>query len=1065
MPMPELALRSSSRIATPYVPPVTELAVADKSPDSELPVGVDRRVSDAITSRPLIAVAHPGTDWPRYVLGACAALAFMLVLRLLVSLALLDRTIARAAPASPEQAQRVASWLALCGSRRGNIRLKISREISSPIAVGPLRPSILVPPSFFEQLSDSEIEQAGLHEAAHLARYDDYGLLLQRLIEALLAWHPAVRWVTRQMDLEREVACDDFVVESLHQPRSYASCLTRLAELAIRRRPSLLASGAIYNGTNLTQRVEMLLDQTRHTGTRLLRGRFAGLALVPLLLALGAARIPELIAFAQAAPAAVAQHAAAVHSTPAVAPVPAQAAAKADDATVAEWIKANAVPLTTAQAGHGFADMQPLKKIIGNARIVSLGEATHGTREFFQMKHRMVEFLATQMGFTIVSIEANMPEAYRLNDYVLNGRGDPGELLKGMYFWTWDTKEVLEMIQWMREFNQSGKGRIEFTGFDMQTPDVALKIVKDFAAAHDRDYLPEIEKAPVISRPVPQPFTSATGTFPVDDAAGKTVRFSADIKTEDVTEYAGLWWRADEQKDGKMQTSAFKNLGDKAPKGTSDWAHYELEIAIRPGTKNINFGPLLAGGGTAWFDNLKVTIDDVPYTKDEGFHLIYRGASLPKGNFPTVTGYAAAFMEDPSAGRSGTVLRLMRTAPLDSPKTAKPNEASAAWQTVVDHLESARSSYLSQGVSAKDADWAIQNARVVLQCMQMKANEITRDRAMADNVKWILDHSPQAKIVLWAHNGHVGTRDLYKDNKSMGEELRKMYGDRMRVFGFAFNEGGFQSIEQGKGLRKFTVPPNAPGSFDATLAASGIPIFALDLQHAPAGSAAGAWLKEPHKARSIGSMYSEDRAADFQTDMVPAKTFNAILFVENTSAAIPNGPLPQAAIVACAGTPAQTCTDKIYAVSFQLPAGWSVQNSWRWGEKQNTVALNDPQAIAEERPPSIYYQVYAAPHKLTADEMSQSRQKSFEAKVLSRQQGYADYHLRPGSCHARTVGGRAGWSCIGEFTDFNGTAMSEYLTWVDSENASALFFGFVPAAGLDAYMKRLDVIIETLQIP
>src|ERR1043165_4376892 len=123
----------------------------------------------------------------------------------------------------------------------------------------------------------------------------------------------------------------------------------------------------------------------------------------------------------------------------------------------ADWIRANAIRLNTTEAGHGFADMQALKPLIGNARIVSLGEATHGTREFFQLKHRMLEFLATEMGFTIFSIEANMPEAYRLNDYVLNGTGDPAALLRGMYFWTWNTEEVLDMIQWMRDFNASGK--------------------------------------------------------------------------------------------------------------------------------------------------------------------------------------------------------------------------------------------------------------------------------------------------------------------------------------------------------------------------------------------------------------------------------------------------------------------------------------------------------------------------------------------------------------------------------------------------------------------------------
>jgi erythromycin esterase len=88
---------------------------------------------------------------------------------------------------------------------------------------------------------------------------------------------------------------------------------------------------------------------------------------------------------------------------------------------------------------------------------------------FFRMKHRLFEYLATTQGFTIFSMEANMPEAYALNDYVLNGVGNPRALIKGMYFWTWNTQEVLDMGEWMRQFNQSGRGRVQFTGFDMQT--------------------------------------------------------------------------------------------------------------------------------------------------------------------------------------------------------------------------------------------------------------------------------------------------------------------------------------------------------------------------------------------------------------------------------------------------------------------------------------------------------------------------------------------------------------------------------------------------------------------
>jgi erythromycin esterase len=62
----------------------------------------------------------------------------------------------------------------------------------------------------------------------------------------------------------------------------------------------------------------------------------------------------------------------------------------------------------------------------------------------------MLEFLVERMGFTVFGIEANWPESLAINDYVLNGNGDPAEALAGLYFWTWNTKEVLDMIQWMR---------------------------------------------------------------------------------------------------------------------------------------------------------------------------------------------------------------------------------------------------------------------------------------------------------------------------------------------------------------------------------------------------------------------------------------------------------------------------------------------------------------------------------------------------------------------------------------------------------------------------------------
>ena len=121
---------------------------------------------------------------------------------------------------------------------------------------------------------------------------------------------------------------------------------------------------------------------------------------------------------------------------------------------------------------------------------------------------------------------------------------------------------------------------------------------------------------------------------------------------------------------------------------------------------------------------------------------------------------------------------------------------------------------------------------------------------MADNVKWILDHNPGARIVLWAHNGHVAAGGF--SFKTMGVALREMYGAAMVVFGFSFGEGSFQAMTQGGGgLKTFTVPLLPPDSLDAMLASAGLPIFALDLRNAPA------WLRESRRARQIGAVYPD----------------------------------------------------------------------------------------------------------------------------------------------------------------------------------------------------------------
>ncbi len=589
--------------------------------------------------------------------------------------------------------------------------------------------------------------------------------------------------------------------------------------------------------------------------------------------------IPLLLVLAASAQSALTA-AGSVDTTPSGAP--------ATDQPFVDWTKKHAIPLKTVEAKHGFEDMQPLKTVVGNARIVALGEATHGTREFFQLKHRMVEFLASQKGFTIFSIEANMPEAYRLNDFVLNGNGDPKELLKGMYFWTWNTEEVLQMILWMREFNQSGKGHIEFTGFDMQTPTVSMDIVRSFIERSDPTYLDAAswtyQDVARLSRAGSrgQAFGVATATFPVNAAAGKHVKYSGFIRTENITQgYAGLWWRADGD---PGQVLAFDNLQSRGAKGTTPWTRYEISLDTPPNAKNINFGVLHPGDGTAWFDSLQVEIDGKPYADVGLFDLDFE-ASSARGFYTGGAGYEVTL--DPEVAHSGhQSLRSKLVSPHPVPsqedKAVDNKELAERCKKILEHLESGRARFLEKA-NAKNVDWVIQNARLVLQYMQLKTGDKSRDQSMAENVKWIADHAPEAKIILWAHNGHVA----YKVGPTldpMGGYLRKMFGSQLVNFGFAFDEGSFRAVEMGKGLREFTVPPAPEGSLDRTLAATGMPVFALDLRQMPTDGAVAQWISQSHLSRSIGAVYNEANAPSFFHDL-PAQAFDVILFVDRTTAA------------------------------------------------------------------------------------------------------------------------------------------------------------------------------------
>lgn len=212
------------------------------------------------------ALTLPGGPWPEVALAVWLGTSIILLLRVARGYRSMQALKERSEPLSAEETALFGDLLEEHRSRRP-IRVRRSRELPSPITAGLANPMILLPVDLLRALDGEDLRRIVLHELTHVRRGDDRAILLQRFIEAVFFFHPAVRFVASRLDLEREVACDDRVVELTGERKAYARCLARLAELGVVRH-SALASGALLHRGHLVRRVTLLLDPRRRVGER-----------------------------------------------------------------------------------------------------------------------------------------------------------------------------------------------------------------------------------------------------------------------------------------------------------------------------------------------------------------------------------------------------------------------------------------------------------------------------------------------------------------------------------------------------------------------------------------------------------------------------------------------------------------------------------------------------------------------------------------------------------------------------------------------------------------------------
>ena len=130
-------------------------------------------------------------------------------------------------------------------------------------------------------------------------------------------------------------------------------------------------------------------------------------------------------------------------------------------------------------------DYDPLLDLIGDARFVLIGEASHGTHEFYRERAQITKRLIREKGFNAVAVEADWPDAYRVNRYV-RGRGDDAEAIDALAgfqrfpTWMWRNADVLDFVGWLRNHNDSlprACRKVGFYGLDLYSLHASMAAV------------------------------------------------------------------------------------------------------------------------------------------------------------------------------------------------------------------------------------------------------------------------------------------------------------------------------------------------------------------------------------------------------------------------------------------------------------------------------------------------------------------------------------------------------------------------------------------------------------
>ena len=253
------------------------------------------------------------------------------------------------------------------------------------------------------------------------------------------------------------------------------------------------------------------------------------------------------------------------------------------------------IDLATLEPADDLADLAPLEAVIGSARVVAIGESTHYSHEFYQLRHRLTRFLVERLGFTAVAFESGFPEAWQVDSWVGGGPGDLADVAgSGFTYLFGRCAEMRDQLAWLRARNAGRQDPVRWYGIDLPAScgslQPALRGVESFLASADAPFVGRLARL----RDLASSFVAAD---PVSDAEARAaLRAYCALSTSDRDELTGLL--ADLS--ARFQAARLDYI-DRAGEEAYDVARQQVRVAIQLDAWIRDYAAAVAGEH-AFFD-------------------------------------------------------------------------------------------------------------------------------------------------------------------------------------------------------------------------------------------------------------------------------------------------------------------------------------------------------------------------------------------------------------------------------------------------------------------------------